>query len=71
LEAGSWKLEAGSWKLEAGSWKLEAGKQLAAQPWSQGFFFPLQAYSFKLPAKPGRVVFQLPGAKRRSSSFKL
>ncbi|WP_275289356.1 hypothetical protein, partial [Halomonas elongata] len=59
------KLEAGSWKLEAGSWKLEAGRQ--HEPRQHG----VKGFSsrFKLWTKSGRVFFQLPGAKRRSSSF--
>ncbi|MFD2313825.1 hypothetical protein [Halomonas organivorans] len=65
LEAGSWKLEAGSWKLEAGSWKLEAGSwklEGSMNPAIIGsrVFCKLQAYDFKLRAKPGRVFFKLP-----------
>ncbi|TLF45971.1 hypothetical protein FEI13_17570, partial [Halomonas urmiana] len=47
-----------SWKLEAGSWKLEAGS------WKlEGSLLP--------PTPVSRPFFQLPAAKRRSSSFKL
>ncbi|WP_275288793.1 hypothetical protein, partial [Halomonas elongata] len=73
LEAGSWKLEAGSWKLEAGSWKLEESmnpdsmgsrfflpaSSLRLQAPGKAGDFQLQAYDFKLPAKPGTSSFKL------------
>ncbi|MBB3143560.1 hypothetical protein FHR96_004483, partial [Halomonas organivorans] len=58
------KLEAGSWKLEAGSWKLEDSMNPAII--GSRVFFKLQAYDFKLRAKPGRVFFQL-----QADDFKL